>query len=93
MCPSLGNLRFNYYFLVIRMANISNYDAKVYFWGMVFFATVSFIALPLTAFIYIDNLVLNAKVEKTLQQLKEKKKDERIDSKVVRQTSPDSGGD
>jgi hypothetical protein len=47
---------------------------------MVFFATVSFIALPLTAFIYIDNLVLNATIDKKLQQLenqREKKKDGR----------------
>ncbi len=56
------------------MANISNYDAKIYFWGMVFFASVSFIALPLTAFIYIDNLVLNARVDKTLQQLEQREK-------------------
>jgi hypothetical protein len=79
------------------MANISNYDAKIYFWGMVFFASVSFIALPLTAFIYMDNLVLNAKVEKKLQQLetsnKERKKNERIDSKVDGQTTNDSGRD
>jgi hypothetical protein len=79
------------------MANISNYDAKIYFWGMVFFATVSFIALPLTAFIYMDNLVLNAKVENKLQQLetsnKERKKNERIDSKVDGQTTDDSRRD
>ncbi len=77
------------------MANISNYDAKIYFWGMVFFATVSFIALPLTAFIYMDNLVLNAKVENKLQQLetKERKKNERIGSKVDGQTTDDSGRD
>ncbi len=77
------------------MANISNYDAKIYFWGMVFFATVSFIALPLTAFIYMDNLVLKAKVENKLQQLetKERKKNERIGSKVDGQTTDDSGRD
>ena len=77
------------------MANISNYDAKIYFWGMVFFASVSFIALPLTAFIYMDNLVLNAKVENKLQQLetKERKKNERIGSKVDGQTTDDSGRD
>jgi hypothetical protein len=74
------------------MANISNYDAKIYFWGMVFFASVSFIALPVTAFIYIDNLVLNARVEKTLQQLeqREKKRYERTDSKVAGQAEDDS---
>jgi len=76
------------------MANISNYDAKIYFWGMVFFASVSFIALPITAFIYIDNLVLNARVEKSLQQLenqREKKKYyERTDSKVAGQAEDDS---
>ena len=48
---------------------------------MIFFASVSFIALPLTAFIYIDNLVLNATIDKRLKQLennnKEKKKDGR----------------
>jgi hypothetical protein len=63
---------------------------------MVFFASVSFIALPVTAFIFIDNLVLNARVEKTLQQLenqKEKKKYERTDSKVDGQATNDSGRD
>jgi hypothetical protein len=78
------------------MANISNYDAKIYFWGMVFFASVSFIALPLTAFIYIDNLVLNARVEKSLQQLenqREKKRYERTNSKMDGQTTDDSGRD
>jgi hypothetical protein len=77
------------------MANISNYDAKIYFWGMVFFASVSFIALPITAFIYIDNLVLNARVEKSLQQLeqREKKKHERTDSKVAGQAETDSRRD
>jgi hypothetical protein len=75
------------------MANISNYDAKIYFWGMVFFASVSFIALPLTAFIYIDNLVLNARIDKTLQQLeqREKKKYERANPTVDQQTTSDSG--
>jgi hypothetical protein len=59
---------------------------------MVFFASVSFIALPITAFIYIDNLVLNARVEKSLQQLeqREKKKHERTDSKVAGQAEDDS---
>jgi hypothetical protein len=78
------------------MANISNYDAKIYFWGMVFFASVSFIALPLTAFIYIDNLVLNARVDKTLQQLEQREKKkyyERSDSKMDGQTTDDSGRD
>jgi len=62
---------------------------------MIFFASVSFIALPLTAFIYIDNLVLNATIDKRLKQLenKEKKKDERTDSKVVGQTKDDGSGD
>jgi hypothetical protein len=63
---------------------------------MVFFASVSFIALPLTAFIYIDNLVLNARVEKSLQQLenqREKKKYERTDSKVAGQAEDDSRRD
>lgn len=48
---------------------------------MIFFASVSFIALPLTAFLYMDNLVLNARVDKKLQQLEkqEKKKNERTD--------------
>ncbi len=74
------------------MANISNYDAKIYFWGMVFFASVSFIALPITAFIYIDNLVLNARVEKSLQQLeqREKKKYERANPTVAGQAEDDS---
>ena len=75
------------------MANISNYDAKIYFWGMIFFASVSFIALPLTAFIYIDTLVMKASIDKKLQQLQEKKKDERVDPKVARQAKDDGSGD
>ena len=45
------------------MANIAEYDAKIYFWGMVLFATVSFIALPAVAFIYLDNKILSEQVK------------------------------
>jgi DNA-binding LytR/AlgR family response regulator len=63
---------------------------------MVFFASVSFIALPVTAFIYIDNLVLNARIDKTLQQLEQREKKkyhERTNSKMDGQTTDDSGRD
>ena len=58
------------------MANISNYDAKVYFWGMVLFATVSFIALPITAFIYFDNRVLKSEIAE------DRRKNERLRQKL-----------
>ena len=57
------------------MANISEYDAKIYFWGMVLFATVSFIALPAVAFIYLDNKILSEQVKsdrRKTEQLKQK---------------------
>jgi len=57
------------------MANISNYDAKVYFWGMVLFATVSFIALPITAFIYFDNRVLKSEIVAEMRELKKLKRE------------------
>ncbi len=57
------------------MANISNYDAKVYFWGMVLFATVSFIALPITAFIYFDNRVLKNEIAAEIRELKKLKRE------------------
>jgi len=57
------------------MANISNYDAKVYFWGMVLFATVSFIALPITAFIYFDNRVLKSEIAAEMRELKKLKRE------------------
>jgi hypothetical protein len=62
---------------------------------MIFFASVSFIALPLTAFIYLDTLVMKASIDKKLQQLQqqEKKKDERVDPKVARQAKDDGSGD
>ena len=61
------------------MANISEYDAKVYFWGMVLFATVSFIALPIVAFIYLDNKIISEQVKldrKKTEQLKQKLDDQ-----------------
>ena len=60
------------------MANISNYDAKVYFWGMVLFATVSFISLPLVAFVYLDNRIMSEQVKqdrRKTEQLKQKLED------------------
>jgi hypothetical protein len=57
------------------MANIAEYDAKIYFWGMVLFATVSFIALPAVAFIYLDNKILSEQVKadrRKTEQLKQK---------------------
>ena len=65
----------NHYLLGVYMANISEYDAKIYFWGMVLFATVSFIALPAVAFIYLDNKILSEQVKadrRKTEQLKQK---------------------
>ena len=55
------------------MANISNYDAKVYFWGMVLFATVAFISLPAVAFIYLDNKILSEQVKADRRETKKLK--------------------
>jgi len=66
------------------MANISEYDAKIYFWGMVLFATVSFIALPAVAFIYIENRIL-------VEQVKiDRKKTELIKQKLEEQLKKES---
>lgn len=51
------------------MANISEYDAKIYFWGMVLFATVSFIALPAVAFIYLENRIINEQTKIALKKI------------------------
>jgi hypothetical protein len=60
----LGDAWANHYFLGVCMANnIAEYDAKIYFWGMVLFATVCFIALPTIAFIYSDNKILSEQVK------------------------------
>ena len=60
----MGDAGLNHYFLGFCMANnIAEYDAKIYFWGMVLFATVSFIALPAVAFIYLDNKILSEQVK------------------------------
>ena len=61
------------------MANIAEYDAKIYFWGMVLFATVSFISLPAVAFIYLDNKILSEQMKqdrKETKQLKQKLEDQ-----------------
>lgn len=61
---------------------------------MIFFASVSFIALPLTTFIYIDIKETESRVDRKLNQLQqEKKKDERVDPKVARQAKDDGSGD
>ena len=66
------------------MANISEYDAKIYFWGMVLFATVSFIALPVVAFIYIENRIL-------VEQVRiDRKKTELIKQKLEEQLKKES---
>ena len=58
------------------MANsIAEYDAKVYFWGMVLFATVSFIALPVTAFIYLDNKILREEIKQDRKETKQLKRE------------------
>ena len=61
------------------MANISEYDAKIYFWGMVLFATVSFIALPAVAFIYLENRIIAEQIKsdrRKNEQLRQKLEDE-----------------
>ena len=77
----MGNAWANHYLLGVRMGNIAEYDAKIYFWGMVLFATVAFISLPAVAFIYLDNKILSEqiksdrrKTEKLKQQLEEQLK-------------------
>lgn len=66
------------------MANISEYDAKIYFWGMVLFATVSFIALPVVAFIYLENRIL-------VEQVRiDRKKTELIKQKLEEQLKKES---
>ena len=75
----MGDAWANHFLLGVYMANISEYDAKVYFWGMVLFATVSFIALPIAAFIYLDNKILSEQVKldrKKTEQLKQKLDDQ-----------------
>ena len=59
----------DYCFLGVYMANISEYDAKIYFWGMVLFATVSFIALPAVAFIYLENRIINEQTKIALKKI------------------------
>ena len=61
------------------MANIAEYDAKIYFWGMVLFATVSFIALPAVAFIYLENRILAEQIKldrKKTELIKQKLEDQ-----------------
>ena len=61
------------------MANIAEYDAKIYFWGMVLFATVSFIALPAVAFIYLENRIIAEQIKsdrRKNEQLRQKLEDE-----------------
>jgi len=61
-------------FLGVYMANISEYDAKIYFWGMVLFATVSFIALPAVAFIYLENRIINEQTKIALKKIEKLEK-------------------
>ena len=61
------------------MANIAEYDAKIYFWGMVLFATVSFIALPAVAFIYLENRIIAEQIKsdrRKNEQLRQKLEDQ-----------------
>ena len=69
LCPALGYAWADCYFLGVYMANISEYDAKIYFWGMVLFATVSFIALPAVAFIYLENRIINEQTKIALKKI------------------------
>jgi hypothetical protein len=70
----LGIAWASHYFLVVCMANISEYDAKIYFWGMVLFATVSFIALPAVAFIYLENRIINEQTKIALKKIEKLEK-------------------
>jgi membrane-bound acyltransferase YfiQ involved in biofilm formation len=70
----LGYAWAGYFFLGIYMANISEYDAKIYFWGMVLFATVSFIALPAVAFIYLENRIINEQTKIALKKIEKLEK-------------------
>ena len=78
------------------MANISEYDAKIYFWGMVLFATVSFIALPAVAFIYLDNKILSEQIKadrRKTEQLKQKLEDQLKEGKREKPSNnPDTDG-
>ena len=70
----MGYAWFGHYLLVVCMANISEYDAKIYFWGMVLFATVSFIALPVVAFIYLENRIINEQTKIALKKIEKLEK-------------------
>ena len=93
----MGNAWANHYLLGVRVANnISEYDAKIYFWGMVLFATVAFIALPAVAFIYLDNKILSEQVksdrrktEKLKQQVDELLKGTKDGNDKKRDGDPD----
>jgi hypothetical protein len=77
------------------MANIAEYDAKIYFWGMVLFATVSFIALPAVAFIYLDNKILSEQMKadrKKTEQLKQKLEEQLKEVKRETPTNPNPNG-
>lgn len=74
MCSSLGDAWANHYLLGAYMANIAEYDAKVYFWGMVLFATVAFISLPVAAFFYLDNRILSQEMKEDRRETRKLKK-------------------
>ena len=79
MCATLGNAWVDLDFLGVYMANIAEYDAKIYFWGMVLFATVSFIALPAVAFIYLENRIIAEQIKsdrRKNEQLRQKLEDQ-----------------
>ena len=79
------------------MANIAEYDAKIYFWGMVLFATVSFIALPAVAFIYLENRILAEQIKldrKKTELIKQKledqlKKESHVTDSRLNRSQPD----
>ena len=76
------------------MANsIAEYDAKVYFWGMVLFATVCFISLPLVAFVYLDNKILSEQVKQDRKETKQLKNELRkalnVTNSSVNSSEPD----
>ena len=93
MCSSLGYAWANHYLLGVYMANIAEYDAKIYFWGMVLFATVSFIALPAVAFIYLDNKILSEQVKSDRRKTEQLKKQLEEQLKEGKREKPNPNSD
>ena len=95
MCATLGDAWVDLDFLGVYMANIAEYDAKIYFWGMVLFATVSFIALPAVAFIYLENRIIAEQIKsdrRKNEQLRQKLEEQLKEGKREKPNNSDSDG-